>query len=341
MTLDINRKNITKNAWRITKNRNVTCLRLRVPGGHLEAKHLLFVQQLAQKYGNGTVHLTTRQGFEIPGIPFEKMGEVNVLLANYIAETELRIGVEIPQSQSGYPAAGTRNISACIGNRVCPFANFDTTAFALEIEKNIYPHDFHVKIALTGCPNDCIKAHMQDIGIIGQALPEYESYACIGCEACVKTCIKKVTGALSLRNNKVERDPRRCIGCGECVLVCPTQAWSRNPVKFFRLVIMGRTGKKNPRIAAPFAEWLNAESVLGIIRNMYGYIEEYIDRSLVKEHVGYIVDRTGYPVMREWLLRGVPLNPEARIAQTIQWPGYSNGYDTATWDSAATINVQR
>ncbi|MDR1270556.1 MAG: hypothetical protein LBK82_13625 [Planctomycetaceae bacterium] len=28
---------------------------------------------MAKRYGNGTVHLTIRQGFEIPHIPYEKL----------------------------------------------------------------------------------------------------------------------------------------------------------------------------------------------------------------------------------------------------------------------------
>jgi len=338
MIRDINRKKITRNAWRITRDRPTTCLRLRVPGGHLHATYLELINRIATEFGNGTVHLTTRQGFEIPGIPFEKMDTVNALLTGYIKETEEALGIDIPEPSRGYPSAGTRNVSACIGNRVCPFANVDTTALALEIERTVYPNDFHVKIAVTGCPNDCIKAHMQDAGIIGQTLPEYDSYACIGCEACANTCRKKVTGAITVRNHKVERDPRRCIGCGECVLACPTQAWSRNPQKFFRLVIMGRTGKKNPRLAAPFAEWLTVPVVIAILGNMYRYVAGHIDTSLAKEHVGYIVDRTGYQEMRAWFLRDIVLNPEAKIAKTVQWQGYQYGYDTALWDDAATFS---
>ena len=41
---------------------------------------------------------------------------------------------------------------------------------------------------------------------------------CIGCEACVKNCKIRVTGALSMKNGKVVRDERRCVGCGECAL---------------------------------------------------------------------------------------------------------------------------
>jgi anaerobic sulfite reductase subunit C len=120
----------------------------------------------------------------------------------------------------------------------------DTTALALRIEKEIYPNNFHVKVAVTGCPNDCIKSRMHDFGIVSISEPLYEYSRCIGCEVCVKNCKKKVTGALYMHNNKVKRDARRCIGCGECVLKCPTSAWTRNTTKFFDLSIMGRTGKK-------------------------------------------------------------------------------------------------
>jgi len=321
MTLDINRKKTIKNAYRITKVRDRTALRIRVPGGHLDAKFLDLIRRVAEEYGNGTIHVTTRQGFEIPGIAYEQMPEVNRLIAPLL-RSEADLGVRIAEIEKGYPAAGTRNIAACIGNRVCPFANYDTTALALKVEKTVYPHDFHVKIALTGCPNDCIKAHLHDIGVIGMSEPQYNYDYCIGCQACVKNCKKRVTAALTMHKGKVKRDPRRCIGCGECVMVCPTQAWTRNPKKFYRLIIMGRTGKKNPRLAETFIEWADEEVVLAVMRNTYGFVEEHIDRSLPKEHVGYIVDRAGYHHYREHVLKDVKLNPEARVAETIEWSGY-------------------
>ena len=280
------------------------------------------IKNIAEKYGNGTVHITTRQGFEIPDIPFEKMDEVNKKIKDIIRGVEVANGVKIDDIEKGYPAAGTRNVSACIGNRVCPFANFDTTALALRIEKEIFPNNYHVKVAVTGCPNDCIKAHLQDFGIIGQSEPQYEYNSCIGCEACVKNCKQRVTGALTMLNGKVVRDVNRCIGCGECVLKCPTAAWTRNPQKFFRVVILGRTGKKNPRLAQTFAEWLNEDAVVQIVKNVYAYAEKYIDKSLDKEHIGYIVDRTGFPIFKEMILKDVVLNKEAKIADSINFSGY-------------------
>ncbi|MDY0093214.1 MAG: sulfite reductase subunit C [Candidatus Vecturithrix sp.] len=336
MALDLNTKKVIRNAYRITSKRPVTCLRIRVPGGHFAARHLAVVQRIAEEFGNGSVHITIRQGFEIPGIPFERMPEVNRALKTLIDEVEIAAGVEIEQREGGYPAAGTRNISACIGNRVCQFANYDTTALAKRLEREVFPNHYHVKIALTGCPNDCIKAHLQDFGIIGQADVGLDPQRCVGCEACAKNCQLRVTGAITMRNNRAVRDPRRCIGCGECVLKCPTNAWTRNPQKYYRLVIMGRTGKKNPRLAATFIEWTTEEAIVAIIRNTYAFIDQHIDRSLPKEHVGYIVDRVGYQRFREAVLSGVELGAKAVVAENLLYAGYWYERDKALIQGTGT-----
>ena len=154
MIRDLNTKKVMKNAFRITKTKYETSLRVRIPGGSVDPESLMIVSKIATEYGNGEIHITTRQGFEILGIKMEDMEAVNKLIQPVIEKMDINQA----EKEEGYPAAGTRNISACIGNKVCPKAQYHTTNFAKRIEKAIYPNDLHFKVALTGCPNDCIKA---------------------------------------------------------------------------------------------------------------------------------------------------------------------------------------
>lgn len=317
--LDLNTKKIKKNAYRITKVRGKTASRIRVPGGLLSADLLPKIQEIAEKYGNGKIHLTTRQGFEIPGISYADMAHVNELLQPII--DKLGINQDIPGK--GYTSAGTRNISACIGSSVCPFAVYNTTDFAKKMEKEIFPNDLHFKVAFTGCPNDCIKTRMQDFGIIGMTEPQYNKDRCVGCQACVKACRKKSVDALSVHNYRIVRNEEKCIGCGECVINCPTRAFTRSNKNYFRLVIMGRTGKRNPRLAEDFLVWTDAESIITIIKNTYSFVNEYIDRGAPggKEHIGYIIDRTGFETYKSWALKDVTLPQKTIVKSPIYWSG--------------------
>ncbi len=319
--MDINTKKLKKNAFRVTKVRNVTSSRVRVPGGYLDTKVLAMVQEIAEKYGDGTLHITTRQGFEILNIPMEKIDEVNIALQPVI--DLLNINQNNEDKDKGYSASGTRNVSACVGNKACPFACYETTGFAKRIEQSIFPHDLHFKVALTGCPNDCIKARMHDFGIIGMTKPEYEKDRCVTCNACVNACRRKSTEALTMVNGRVERDASKCIGCGECVLNCPTAAWTRDTKKYYRLAIMGRTGKKNPRLAEDFLIWADEASIIKIIKNTYDYVSDYIakDSPGGKEHIGYIVDRTGFKEYKKYALKDVELPEGALVKDNIYWGG--------------------
>ncbi len=317
--VDINTKKLKKNAFRVTKVRGVTASRVRVPGGHLDAKYLGMLQEIAERYGNGTVHITSRQGFEIPGIDFEDMPAVNAMLQPIVEGLE--INQEIPGT--GYTASGTRNVTACIGNRVCPYGCYDTTAFAQRIEKAIFPNDLHFKVALTGCPNDCAKVRMHDFGIMGMTLPQYDIDRCVNCGACVRYCRRKSVEALATVNGKVVRDHRKCIGCGECVLNCPTGAWTRSRERYYRFTLFGRTGKKNPRMGEDFVKWADETSIMRIILNTYDYVKEYIDAGAPggKEHIGYIVDRTGFDEYRKWAMKDVTFPSEAEVEERIYWGG--------------------
>ena len=317
--MDINTKKVKKNAFRISKERGMTASRVRVPGGKCNAEVLGMVKEIADKYGNGNVHLTTRQGFEIEGISLDDIDKVNEMLQPIIEN----LGTNQVNPNTGYPSSGTRNVSACIGNRVCPFGNYNTAEFARRIEDAIFPNDLHFKIALTGCANDCIKARMHDFGIIGMTMPQYDPSRCVTCGACVKGCDKLSVKALSKENDKVVRNEELCVGCGVCVTKCPTRAFTRSKQKYYRLTIMGRTGKRNPRLGEDFMVWVDEDTIIKVILYTYKFVEKYIDRNAPggKEHVGYIIDRVGFAEFKKWALEGVELLPETIVKEHVYWSG--------------------
>ena len=52
-------------------------------------------------------------------------------------------------------------------------------------------------------------------------------------------------------------------------------------------------------------------------------MEKYIDPNAIegKEHVGYIVDRTGFDAFVKWVMEGVTLPEKAEVAHRVYWGG--------------------
>jgi dissimilatory sulfite reductase (desulfoviridin) alpha/beta subunit len=130
--------------------------RLMVIGGLVTEEQLREVAKLALRYGDGTVHLTTRQGIEIPHIPYEKLHL-------------FRRAVEKSSLQSARSGKCVRAVVACPGT-YCKFGSIDTQGLAVDIyerfgERKNLPHKF--KIAVSGCRHCCSKPHENDLGVMG------------------------------------------------------------------------------------------------------------------------------------------------------------------------------
>ena len=67
---------LKKGGFMRQKQKNNFSLRLAVVGGNLTAKQLAKIAEVAEKYGDGHVHLTSRQGVEIPFIKLDQIDEV-------------------------------------------------------------------------------------------------------------------------------------------------------------------------------------------------------------------------------------------------------------------------
>ena len=302
MIQDVDVKAMKKNAFRVSKERGMTASRVRVPGGLVSARSMARIVEIAEEYGRGEIFLTNRQGVEIPGIHMEDMPKVNELLRSIIEDT----GINQGDSEHGYLASATRNVVACPGKRLCPFGCYDTTAFAQRMDRAIFPNDRHVKVAFTGCSNDCAHVALNDFGVIGMTEPQYDPARCIGCGQCVEWCRRRSVSALSLVNGKVVRNEDRCIGCGVCVVYCPTRAWTRSSEHYFRVKIMGRTGKQNPRLAQDWLRWVDEDSIVKIVKNTYAFIDEYIDPNAPEGKRAHRLHRgcVGFDEFCKWALEG-------------------------------------
>ena len=72
---------LKKGGFMRQKQKGHFSLRLQVVGGTLTAENLAKIQEVADKYGKGYVHLTSRQSIEIPFIKYEDIPEVKEELA--------------------------------------------------------------------------------------------------------------------------------------------------------------------------------------------------------------------------------------------------------------------
>lgn len=202
---------LKKGGFMRQKQKGYFSLRLQVVGGNLTAENIRTVSEVADKYGRGYVHMTSRQGIEIPFIKFEDIDEVKAELA----KGGVKPGVCGPR---------VRTVTACQGSQVCPSGCIDTYGIAKELDERYFgrelPHKF--KFGVTGCQNNCLKAEENDLGIKGGMVVKCNQEACIKCGVCVKACREN---AISLTEDGIVLDAAKCNHCGRCVKSCPTDAW--------------------------------------------------------------------------------------------------------------------
>lgn len=202
---------LKKGGFMRQKQKGYFSLRLQVVGGNLTAENIKTVAEVAEKYGHGYVHMTSRQGIEIPFINFEDIEEVRAELA--------KGGVN-----PGVCGPRVRTVTACQGSEICPSGCIDTYTLAQELDQRYFgrelPHKF--KFGVTGCQNNCLKAEENDLGVKGGLVVSYDEEACINCGVCLKACRES---ALTQNGGKIAIDYEKCNNCGRCVKSCPTDAW--------------------------------------------------------------------------------------------------------------------
>lgn len=201
--------------------------------GTMDADKLAGVAEIAKRYGGGKCAFTVRMTVEFPGVRYEDIPHVQEELA--------KLGLT-----AGGTGAKVRPVVACKGT-VCTFGFYDTQALGQKIHERFYvgmgdvrlPHKF--KIAVGGCPNNCVKPNLNDFGITGQHPPVLDNDLCRGCKVCQieKVCRMK---CCTVQDGKMARDTAVCNNCGYCVSKCPFKAVSGETVQY-KLFVGGRWGR--------------------------------------------------------------------------------------------------
>lgn len=192
------------------------------------------IAEAADRFGSGQVAMTTRLTMEIQGVRYENIQPLMDFLSAYGLTT-------------GGTGALVRPVVSCKGT-TCQYGLIDTYALSEKIHQRFYvgyhnmplPHKF--KIAVGGCPNNCVKPDLNDLGVVGQRVPVPDTEKCRGCKKCQieKSC---PIHAARLEDGKISIDPDACNHCGRCKGKCPFGAVEEYR-EGYKILIGGRWGKK-------------------------------------------------------------------------------------------------
>lgn len=131
-------------------------MRVKLVAGHITVEQLRGLADVVERYGNGAIHLTTRQGIEVHDLHRAHAEEVIDDLAAF-----------------GLHYGGTgnrvRTIIACPGAR-CTRGLIDSQEIARMLDERLRDYEglaSKFKIAVSGCPNGCTAPQATCIGIMG------------------------------------------------------------------------------------------------------------------------------------------------------------------------------
>ena len=263
--------------------------RIITENGTLTGEQLRIVADIAERYHTRCT-FTTRLTVEIVGVPYEDIEKVKAEL-------------EAAGMITGGTGARVRPVTACKGT-TCVFGFYDTQALGKKVHDRFYvgmgdvrlPHKF--KIAVGGCPNNCVKPDLNDFGIVGQRPPLFDPELCRGCKVCQieKNCRMS---CCTLKDGKMARDENICNNCGYCIGKCPFQAVTPSDVRY-KCYIGGRWGRIT-RFGTPLPGLFTEEETLDMIERA---ILLFRDRGRKGERFAAMIDRIGEEEAINALLHG-------------------------------------
>jgi sulfite reductase (ferredoxin) len=133
-------------------------VRIRIGAGLVLPYQLERIVQLSEIYGNGIVHVTTRQDIQIHEVRIENTPDV------------LECLLEVGLSTRGGGGNTVRNVTSCPLAGVCPKEEFDVAPYAVATaeyllqDRSSFNLPRKYKIVFSGCSEDCAFASVADLG---------------------------------------------------------------------------------------------------------------------------------------------------------------------------------
>ena len=263
--------------------------RILTVNGKVTAAQHRAMADAAEKFGNGVLTFTTRQTVEVQGIPYEKLEEFQ----KFVEDAGMSIGGT---------GAKVRPVVSCKGT-TCQYGLLDSFAISEEIHKRFYegyhdvklPHKF--KIAVGGCPNNCVKPNLNDLRIIGQRIPHFEADLCKGCKKCSVEAVCPM-GAAKVSDKKLHIDENVCIHCGRCVGNCRFDS-IKDGAYGFKIFIGGRWGKKVSHGRALSKVFVSKDEAMDVIEKA---ILLFRERGIAGERFAVMIERIGFEEVERLLL---------------------------------------
>lgn len=259
--------------------------------GRISAEEQRALAEAAERFGSGYVTMTTRLTQEIQGVPYSRLPELFAFLEAH--------GLE-----SGGTGPKVRPVVSCKGT-TCQYGLIDTFRLSEKIHERFYigcheiklPHKF--KIAVGGCPNNCVKPDLNDLGIVGQRMPKMDLEKCRGCKKC-----KIETGcpikAAQVIEGKIRIQETECNHCGRCTGKCPFGVFEE-AVSGYKISIGGRWGKRTA-FGRPLEKiFTSEEEVLEVVERA---ILLFKNEGISGERFADTIARLGFETVQERLLTG-------------------------------------
>lgn len=140
------------------KQSNLSYVGMKIPVGRIQARDLIQLASLAERYGTGEVRLGPNQTVIVPNVPDTKLGDL----------TQEPVVAEFTYN----PSPTRKGLVSCVGNDYCNLAVIETksraVATARTLDERLGRAPKPITMHWSGCPAGCGNHLVADIGLLGK-----------------------------------------------------------------------------------------------------------------------------------------------------------------------------